>query len=142
MAYGESSHQGLDTPTKNCIVGYALAMGNTAAARHNENVNPHTVQHVIKKFLSTSSTANKPHPGHPRKLNDYDKCQIIRVSHKQHWTPLGQITNQIAANVSTSSVQRALAENGYHCRVACHVPYLSPRHKRARLNWAQINRVI
>jgi hypothetical protein len=63
MPRAKTSQHELDTPTKNCIIGYYFATGNATAAGHNENVPPQTAQHLIQCFKETGSTANKPHTG-------------------------------------------------------------------------------
>jgi transposase len=127
---------------KNRIIGYYLATGNASAAARNENVPPRTAQNLIQRFKQTGSTANKPRPGRPRKLNDYDKRQVIRTARKNRRMPLAELTNQIATKVSVGSIRRVLAAQGYHRRVARKVPFLTPHHKHLRLVWAKMNKTL
>jgi hypothetical protein len=48
--------------------------------------------------------------------------------------PLGQITHQILAKVSMTTIQCVLAAQGYYRRVAHRVPFLTAYHKRLRLS--------
>ena len=140
MTIRETKRHEVDTPTKNRIVGRALETGNAAQAGRDENVNPRTAQRIVKRYQQTGSTSNKPRPGHPQKLNDYDKRQILRTALKQRRAPFQVVTNQISAHVSISTIRNVLAQHGYHRRVARRVPYLTHMHRCARLNWARINK--
>lgn len=140
MSLPDTSRHELDTPTKNRLVGYYLATGNAAAAARNQNIPPRTAQRVIHHFKQTGSTSNKPRTGRPSKLTDYDKRQIVRTARKNRRMPLTQITNQIAASISVSSVRRVLAEQGYHRRVARKLPFLTPHHKQLRRIWGNMNK--
>ena len=135
-----SSYSHLDTPTKNRIVGYAQATGNAAEAGRKENVNPRTAQRICKHFAETGSTARKKGSGPPTKVTDYDKREIVRTARKNRRMALGQLRNQVAADISTSTVRRVLDSEGYHRRVARRVPYLTRKHKQARLAWAKKNK--
>ena len=53
---------------------------------------------------------------------------------------LGQLQNQVTADISTSTVRRILDGEGYHRWVARRVPYLTKKHKQARLAWAKKNK--
>ncbi|KAJ3509185.1 hypothetical protein NLJ89_g5358 [Agrocybe chaxingu] len=140
MTPPKTSRHEIDMATRNRIVGYAQATGNAAAAGRKENVNERTAQLIYKHYLQTGNTSDEPRSGRPSKLNDYDIRQLIREVRKYRRTPLTQITNQLATEVSVSTVRRTLAAEGYHRRVARKVPYLSPFHKCQRLAWARIHR--
>jgi len=114
MTRPETKQHEVDTPTKNQIVGCALETGNAAQAGHDENVNPHTAQCIVERYKKMGSTSNKPCLGRPQKLNDYDRCQILRTTLKQRRVPFQVITNQISAHVSVSTVRNVLAQHGYH----------------------------
>ncbi|CAA7265669.1 unnamed protein product [Cyclocybe aegerita] len=135
----KTSRHEVDTPTRNRIISYAQASGNAAAAGRNENVNERTAQCIYKHFLETGETSNKPRPGPSEKLSDYGKRQVIREVIKHRRMPLTEITNRLATCVSPSTIRRIIAAQGFHQRVARKVPYLSPAHKRKRLNWARIH---
>ncbi|CAA7271760.1 unnamed protein product [Cyclocybe aegerita] len=124
---------------RNQIIGYAQASGNAAAAGRNENVNERTAQCIYKHFLETGETSNKPRLGPSEKLSDYGRRQVIRKVIKHRRMPLTEITNQLATRVSPSTIRHVIAAQGFHQRVARKVPYLSPAHKRKRLNWARIH---
>ena len=141
MTLPNTKRHEIDTLTKNCIVGRTLETGNAAQAGHDENVNPCTAQHIIKRYQKIGSTSNKPRPGCPQKLNHYDKHQILRTALKQCRAPFQVITNQISTHVSVSTICNVLAQYGYHRQVARRVPYLMCMHRHARLNWARINKL-
>jgi len=50
-----------------------------------------------------------------------------------------QIVNQMRLEVSARTVQRALAREGYHKRVAMRKPPLTERHRAARIRFAQLH---
>ena len=51
-----------------------------------------------------------------------------------------EIRNQVTADVSTSTVRRVLADEGYHSQVAKKVPYLMKGHKQVQLAWVKQNK--
>ena len=135
-----SSYSHLDTPTKNRIVGYAQATGNAAEAGRKENVNPHTPQCICKNFSETGSTARKKGSNPPTKLTDYDKREIVQTTRINRQMALGQLQNQVAANILTSTVWCVFDGKGYYRRVARRVPYLIKKHRQACLAWAKKNK--
>ena len=140
MPESKPSQPQVDTPTKNQIVGYANATGNAAEAGRKENIDPRTAQRIYKRFKETGSTARKQGSGHPTKLNNLDRREIVRNARKNYRMAFGELRNQATADISTTTVWRVLAEEGYHRRVAKKVPYLTKDHKRARLAWAKRNK--
>jgi hypothetical protein len=50
--------------------------------------------------------------------------------------PFAEVANVSGLGVSASTVHNVMAEAGYHRRVAKKVPYLTKRHKQARMYWA------
>ena len=130
----------VDTPTKNRIVGYANATGNAAEAGRKENVNPRTAQRICKRFKQTGSTSRKRGSGRPTKLNDRDRRAIVRTARKNRRMGLRELRNQTTAEISTTTIRRVLADEGYHRRVARKVPYLTKMQKQARLAWARQNK--
>lgn len=131
----------VDTPTKNRLIGYYLATENAAAAARNENIPPRTAQFIVKRFKETGSVSNKPRTGRPNKLTDHDEREIIRTARKNRHMPLTEVTNQISAHTSVSTIRRILKRHGYHRRVARSVPYLTLNHKRLRLFWGKSYRL-
>ncbi|PPQ72084.1 hypothetical protein CVT25_013905 [Psilocybe cyanescens] len=137
-----SSYSHLDTPTKNRIVGYAQATGNAAEAGWKENVPPRTAQRICTRFKETGSTARKKGSGPPTKLTEYDRREIVRTARKKRQLALGQIRNEVTADISISTVRCVLKDERYHRRVARKVPYLTKKHKQACLAWAKRNKAI
>ena len=140
MPKNNTSQSQVDTPTKNRIIGYANATGNAAEAGRKENVDPRTAQRIYKKFQKTGSTTRKRGSGRPMKLNDRGRREIVRNARKNRRMGLQELRNEATATVSTSTIRRVLAAEGYHRRVARKVPYLTKAHKRARLAWAKRNK--
>ncbi|PPR03974.1 hypothetical protein CVT26_001081 [Gymnopilus dilepis] len=140
MYIRKTTRRQLDSPTKNRIVGFWKATGNAAAAARSENVRTRTAQRIIERWQKTGSTSNKPRPGRPSKLTDRDKREIVRAVRKNRRAPLTDITNQISADVSVSTVQRVLAAQGYHRRVARKVPWLTKNHRKLRFIWGKVYR--
>ena len=104
MPYPHKKAHEVDTPTKNCIIGFYLATGNATAAASQENIPPHTAQYIIQRYKQTGSASNRHRSGRPSTLTDYDKCEIVRTARKNWRMPLGQIANQVSAHVSISTV--------------------------------------
>jgi len=137
MAISHTKRHELNTPTKNRIIGFYLATGNAAAAARSENLPPRTAQNLVQRYKQTGSVSNKPRPGRPSILTDYDKRQIVRTARKNRRMPFSELSNQIAVKVSVSTIRRILAARGYHRRVARRVPYLTRDHKRLRFLWGK-----
>jgi transposase len=104
MAIPHTKSHELNTPTKNRIIGFYLATGNAAAAARSENIPPCTAQNLVQHYKQTGSVSNKPWPGQPSILTDYDKCQIVQTARKNQRMPFSELTNQIAVKVSVSTI--------------------------------------
>jgi transposase len=137
MARPHKKGHEIDTPTKNRLIGFYLATGNAAAAASKENIPPRTAQYIIKRYRQTGSASNKHRSGRPSILTEYDQREIIRTARKNRRMPLTELTNEISAKVSVTTIRRILARQGYHRRVARRVPYLTSYHKRLRLLWGK-----
>ena len=135
-----SSCSQTDTPTKSRIVGYAQAMGNSAEAGWKEKVNPCTAQCICKHFAESGSTARKKGSGPPTKVTNHDRCEIVQTARKNQWMALGQLQNQVTADIFTSTVHCILESKGYHWWVTRRVSYLTKKHKQACLAWAKKNK--
>src|SRR6266478_3732256 len=127
----------VDTPTKNRLIGFYKATRNAAAAGRSENIPPRTAQAIVKQYVQTGSVSNNHRTGRPSKLTERDHREIVRTARNNCRMPLNQITNQISTKVSVSTIRRILGSHGYHRRVARHVPFLTPNHKRLRLFWGK-----
>ncbi|KAJ3537592.1 hypothetical protein NMY22_g5533 [Coprinellus aureogranulatus] len=126
MVVCKTARRQLDTPTKNRIIRVYKVTGNAAKAANIENVNPRTTQRVIKRYEETGSTSNKPRTSRPRILSDHDERAITCYAQK-HWKhrqePLKDLAFNSPANPSASTV-----------------PYLTRKHKKARIAWARKHR--
>ncbi|PPQ91969.1 hypothetical protein CVT25_004444 [Psilocybe cyanescens] len=52
--------------------------------------------------------------------------------------PFAEIGNQLGLNVSDTTIRHVLSDAGYHRRVARKVPFLTKRHRLARMSWARL----
>ncbi|GLB43950.1 putative encoded by [Lyophyllum shimeji] len=127
-----------DTPTKNRFIGAVEAGLNIPSAAALIGLPASTAYKIAAKYKATGSTSNRRRSGRPKKLSEAGKRLLTRTAVKERRMPLGELANTLQLNVSASTVRRALAEKGYHRRVARKRPYLRKDQKRSRMRWAKL----
>ncbi|CAI2184147.1 4193_t:CDS:2, partial [Funneliformis geosporum] len=75
-----------------------------------------TISRLKKKYEETGKIENKPGSGRPRKLNERDKCSLIRRLMTKECTTAVQLQKSLKTSnnieVSTNTIRRALKRNG------------------------------
>jgi len=81
-----------------------------------------TVSNIVKRFLCSGSTENKPRSGRPKVVTDRDYRQLERLVKVNRRDSLSDITSAFNDNrntkVSRRTVQYLLGKHGFHRRVA------------------------
>jgi hypothetical protein len=95
-----------------------------------------TAQRLWEKFQDTGSTANCPCSGCPATFSTPEKSIIVNYATENRRKPFRDIGNETTPHVSDSTIQRVLADEGYHRHIARKVPYRSAAVKQKRLAWA------
>lgn len=126
--------------TKNLFVGAVLGGQDIAEAARQFGLKHSTARSILKKYNATGTTENQPRSGRPTKLTDVDKRHIIREARKNRRAPFSEIGNQLGLKVNEITIRRVLHHAGYHRRVARKVPFLTKRHRQARMGWARLYR--
>jgi len=105
------------------------------------SISEHSVRYNISKYLETGSMAERDRPGRPRMTTWRDDLLIKKEATRKRTANLRELANKLACvngtRVSARTISRRLAENGLHRRVAKRKPWLSERHRNARLQWAK-----
>ena len=103
-----------------------------------------TVQKIILKFKETGSVKNKIRPGRPLALTAEAKKDLgltVLSNRESRIKPLGEIVkefnNMLTKDVSKSTVQRALKEQGIKCHAAAVKPFVSETNAAKRVAWCQ-----
>ncbi|KAI5884957.1 uncharacterized protein SCHCODRAFT_02707277 [Schizophyllum commune H4-8] len=104
-----------------------------AAHARAEGINKHSGCDIWYNFKRQCDTERKK--GRPRKLTPKAELHIM---HKIHcdWREPDELVAKLVG-VSASTVRRYLASKGYRRVKAKHAFYLTPIHKKQRLQWAQ-----
>ncbi|CAJ0961218.1 unnamed protein product [Ranitomeya imitator] len=104
------------------------------------NVPVSTVRSVIKKCKAHGTVANLPRCGRKRKIDKRFQRKIVRMLDKEPRLTSKQDQAALQSEgtaVSTRTIRRRLNEKGLYGRRPRKTPLLTPRHKKARLEFAK-----
>ncbi|CAJ0939345.1 unnamed protein product [Ranitomeya imitator] len=104
------------------------------------NVPVSTVRSVIKKCKAHGTVANLPRCGGKRKIDKRFQRKIVRMLDKEPRLTSKQVQAALQSEgttVSTRTIRRRLNEKGLYGRRPRKTPLLTPRHKKARLEFAK-----
>ncbi|KAF5365709.1 hypothetical protein D9758_003123 [Tetrapyrgos nigripes] len=124
---------------KNRLVSAIQAGKTIKEAAEMANIPHGTAKKIWDRFCKTGSTKNLPCSGHPSKVSDHTKREMVRVAKKDRKMPFREIGNLMEPVLSASTVGNHLAEENYHRRVVRTVPYLKRDQRQKRLAWARDN---
>ena len=104
---------------------------------HNLRIHPSTISHICTRYCKTRSFySNNSRAGHPRKLKQADaRFAMLQMARAQGGS-IAMIQREYFPEVSADTVRRRLRELGIQAYACRRVPFLSSRHRRARLAWA------
>lgn len=98
---------------------------------------PTTIRRFIAKYKSTGNIENLPRSGRPTVLNTNEKEQLINKVTRNRRVPLHKAVNTLGLNCSLTTVKKTLYKAGFHSQVAAKKPFISERHRIARVNWCE-----
>jgi transposase len=97
-----------------------------------------------KRVQNTGSFKDASRSGRPRKLNERDRRVVVGILRNSTSKTAEAIRREAAAhhnmNVSTQTIRRSLKQAGYASYVKKKRPFLTKKHKQARLKWAKEHR--
>ena len=99
-----------------------------------------TVRRVIKKFKEHGTVANLPRSGRKRKIDDRFQRKIVQMVGKNPRLTSKQVQAALQSEgttLSTRTIRRRLNEKGLYGRRPRKTPFLTQRHKKARLEFAK-----
>ncbi len=105
-------------------------------------ISQNTVAKVVQTFKKYgTATISQRRPGRPRKLTPHQERLLMRrVEENRHASSLQfskEVESQTGVTISRDTILRTLQRNGMHgCRPR-KKPFLKPRHKKARLEFAR-----
>ncbi len=105
-------------------------------------ISHNTVAKVVQTFKKYgTATISQRRPGRPRKLTPrQERLLMRRVEENRHASSLQlskEVESQTGVTISRNTIRRTLQRNGMHgCRPR-KKPFLKPRHKKARLEFAR-----
>lgn len=119
-----------------------IGLSNREVARR-IGVSEETVRNIKKRHLETGSLQHRPRSGRPRATTSREDRFIERTALQEPQLTSNRIGNSVNltrdAPISNRTVRRKLVESGLHSRRPATGPVLTPRHRRARLNFARIH---
>jgi ketohexokinase/beta-glucosidase len=92
---------------------------------------------IVKDKNDDENTSPSKPMGRPPKLGEKGKRLLVRTVKKNRRATLAEITNETGADVSMSTIRRALKDEGINNRIARLKPFLVQRHIAQRLVFAQ-----
>ena len=95
-----------------------------------------TVGRILQDYDYETFTTRKPHPGCAHKTSIEDDRHLVITAKRNYDLPLRDITNLSGLDISIKTTARRLKEVNLVSRYAHRKPFLKPRHKRERLEWA------
>lgn len=108
------------------------------------DVNESTVRRTIAKFEAEGSVADKQRSGRPPKLSLREQRSIVNESQKNRRSTSRELTNDASGKfgkrLHPSTVRRILMRAGLYGRVAKKKPFISPKNRRVRVNFAKAHR--
>ena len=100
-----------------------------------------TVYRLQARFQATGSTRDRPRPGQPRVTTARQDRHIRRVHRRDRFLTAAETARNLLGTrqrpVSADTVRRRLAAANLRNRRPARRPVLTPRHRMARLQWAQ-----
>lgn len=112
-------------------------------ARH-FNVNITTIYRLLHRYNATQTTDDLPRSGRPRVTTPRQDRQITRQHQRHPFLTASESARQTIGthnrHISRDTVIRRLRSNNLRCRRPARRPVLQPRHRQARLQWAQGHR--
>lgn len=136
----KTTRKELEQCTKDRIIGMHTSGMSGRNIAQNLSLCPSTVTKVIKRYKLSGSTENAARPGRPKKLNERDHRHLVNDVKKNRRSTLQDITNNMPFEVSSSTIRRALHEQGIHNRIAIKKPFISNINRGKRLLFARNHR--
>lgn len=96
-----------------------------------------TVSSTVLRFKKRGTLDVKTSCGRPRLLKERDVRAIVSHIKKDRRTTLSDIVHSSPVKVSRDTIRRTLRREGIFSRVAVVKPFLSDKHKAARLRFAK-----
>ncbi len=102
-------------------------------------ISQNTVAKVVQTFKKDgTATISQRRPGRPRKLTPRQERE--RVQENRHASSLQlskEVESQTGVTISRDTIRRTLQMNGMHGCSPQKTPFLKPKHKKARLEFAR-----
>ena len=104
-----------------------------------KNLGESTIRAVVRRVNTRRTTANAPQSGRPRITNDRDRRRIIQLVRQNPLWTYSKLQYESGLQISRSTFQRVLKENGIQNWIAKARPALTMGHAIDRLAFAQQN---
>ncbi|GBE84304.1 hypothetical protein SCP_0602820 [Sparassis crispa] len=126
------------TPTKSGRIVEQYRSGRSSRAVAKEfHVSPQTVCSLAKKFKENGNIYPLPKPGRPCKLTAQDADFAVLQLDRGRAENVADLQRSYFPNVGPKTLRRAMRTNGLISAVRRRVPFLTKKHRRARLIWAR-----
>lgn len=105
------------------------------------NVHISTIYRLQERYNATQTTDDRPRSGRPRVTTPRQDRQITRHHQRDPFLPASETARDTLGThnrpISSDTVMRRLRSANLQCRRPARRPILQPRHRQARLQWAQ-----
>lgn len=125
------------TELKAYVVGMREAGRKVKEIASECNLPEASVYSICRRHKLSGTVVTPQKPGRPPVLNERDVRHLARVAKSQRRATLHEITNGTLPKVNPRTIRKALASAGLHSRIAAKKPFLSEKHKAARLTFAK-----
>ena len=126
------------------IVGLRRAGWTFQAIADDIGSKKNTVRDVFSKWEKEGITTVQPRPGAPKKLDDRDLRQLVRVVKKNRRATAAEITIDFASllgkDLSIKTIRNYLKELGFRGCAGVRKPLVTEKNRIARLEWARDHR--
>lgn len=98
------------------------------------------VRNIVRKWKATGTVLVKARSGRPRKISERQRRRMVRMVKNNPQTTSKDLQDHLASDgvdVHRSTIQRTLHKEKLYGRVMRKKPFLSTRHKRSRLRYAE-----
>jgi len=137
MVHSKTSYTQIPESTKNQFIGAMKMSGKLWQSADLVGIKRSTASDIWQRYKKTGSAKNLQRSGHPPKLNDRGKRAVIREVLKDQKKPFTQVAKDAPSDISTTTVRRVAASEGYHRHVARKATFLTDSQKKKRLGWAE-----
>ena len=137
MARKKSLQHRYSSPTKNQVIATFLTGLTVSEVARLFGIPWSSCKDIIKHYLKTGTTHYHTRSGRHKRLTNTDVQQLLEFVKENRRMPFKEVAKNFTPLVSTWTIRRVLWKEGYGRCCPKRVPYLSPEHRKKRLDYAK-----